>query len=327
MKMTQTQDEELANQQYLQTALEAFTHDPSPKNLDILRQLSFNNFPNWHFPMMQDQARLNFYQKCFEGKLNGKVVLDVGAGGGLLSALAVQLGAKKIYAIERHPTLCTILKVIFAEQIKSGVFTLIEKDTQDLTQSDFKESPEVLIHEIFSIDGVGEGVLKTMDDLRAFPFWKDMELIPHHFQLWVELISWPEGVMKMPYKQVGSISFNLFSELARMIPEQLTHSRAQNEQWQSVSKSYKIFDHQLKESLRAKEFVSTIELSSDASPTHVRLWFECSDQYVKHQFSSNLKDSNNHWGNYCYPIPEEHFSGKLNVHFEISSNGFRIINF
>jgi hypothetical protein len=327
MKMTQTQDEELANQQNLQSALEEWTLNPSPKNLDTLRQLSFNNFPNWHFPMMQDQARLNFYHQCFEGKLNGKVVLDVGAGGGLLSALAIQLGAKKIYAIERHPTLCTILKVIFAEQIKTGVLILIEKDTKELTQNDFKESPEILIHEIFSIDGVGEGVLRTMNDLRVFSFWEDLELIPHHFQLWIELISWPEGVMAMPYKQIGPISFNLFSELARMIPEQLTHSRAKNELWKSISKPYNIFDHPLKESFKTNELVSTIELSSETTPTHIRLWFECFDQKKTNQFSSNLKVSSNHWGNYCYPIPEEYFSGKLNVHFEISSNGFRIINF
>ena len=325
--MTQYQDEEMANQETLRLILEEYIQHPSPQVLDKLRQLDFTNFPNWHFPMMQDRPRLDFYQKSFEGKLNGKVVLDVGAGGGLLSALALQQGAKKVYAIERHPTLCTILKVIFAQQIKAGVFVIIEKDTEELTLEDFSENPQVLIHEIFSIDGVGEGVLRAMDDLKKFHFWKDIQLIPHHFKLWLELISWPEGVMEMPYKQIGEISFNLFGELARIIPEQLTSSRAKNERWKSISKPYKIFDHSLSESLKNKQVDSSITMSSEERPTHIRLWFECSDREEKNKFSSDLTETSNHWGNYCYPIPERHISNNLNVHFEISSNGFRILNF
>jgi protein arginine N-methyltransferase 6 len=197
--MTQFKDEEVAHQEILQLVLEKYIQDPTPKTLNKLRQLHFNNFPNWHFPMMQDQSRLDFYQKSFEGKVEGKVILDVGAGGGLLSALALHLGARKVYAIERHPTLCTILKVIFAEQIKTGQLTIIEKDTKELTVGDFPEDPQVLIHEIFSIDGVGEGVLRAMDDLRRFHFWKDIQLLPHPLQLWMELISLSEGIMVMSY--------------------------------------------------------------------------------------------------------------------------------
>eukprot|EP00350_Pseudokeronopsis_sp_OXSARD2_P006754 CAMPEP_0170566224 /NCGR_PEP_ID=MMETSP0211-20121228/79699_1 /TAXON_ID=311385 /ORGANISM="Pseudokeronopsis sp., Strain OXSARD2" /LENGTH=62 /DNA_ID=CAMNT_0010887329 /DNA_START=107 /DNA_END=295 /DNA_ORIENTATION=- len=53
--------------------------------------------------MLMDQIRTTTYQKAIlNNKLDfqGKVVMDVGAGTGILSIFAAQAGAKKVYAIE-----------------------------------------------------------------------------------------------------------------------------------------------------------------------------------------------------------------------------------
>lgn len=53
--------------------------------------------------MMQDYVRTSTYQRAFlvnEVDFKDKVVLDVGAGSGILSFFAVQAGAKKVYAVE-----------------------------------------------------------------------------------------------------------------------------------------------------------------------------------------------------------------------------------
>ena len=53
--------------------------------------------------MMQDFIRTATYQKAILANLrdfNDKVVLDVGAGSGILSFFAVQAGAKRVYAVE-----------------------------------------------------------------------------------------------------------------------------------------------------------------------------------------------------------------------------------
>lgn len=54
--------------------------------------------------MLQDYIRTSTYQKAIlaNSKLDfmGKVVLDVGAGSGILSFFAVQAGAKRVYAVE-----------------------------------------------------------------------------------------------------------------------------------------------------------------------------------------------------------------------------------
>lgn len=53
--------------------------------------------------MMQDYIRTSTYQRAILGNLSDfkdKIVLDVGAGSGILSFFAVQAGAKKVYAVE-----------------------------------------------------------------------------------------------------------------------------------------------------------------------------------------------------------------------------------
>ena len=65
--------------------------------------------------MMQDYIRTSTYQRamldnCID--FADKVVLDVGAGSGILSFFAVQAGARKVYAIEassmaKHCEVCS----------------------------------------------------------------------------------------------------------------------------------------------------------------------------------------------------------------------------
>lgn len=53
--------------------------------------------------MLQDYIRTSTYQKAVlinNIDFQDKVVLDVGAGSGILSFFSVQAGAKKVYAVE-----------------------------------------------------------------------------------------------------------------------------------------------------------------------------------------------------------------------------------
>ncbi len=50
--------------------------------------------------MMMDQRRVEAYKKALESQCKDKVVVDVGAGTGVLSIFAAEFGAKKVIAIE-----------------------------------------------------------------------------------------------------------------------------------------------------------------------------------------------------------------------------------
>ena len=56
-----------------------------------------------HEEMLKDEVRTKSYMKAIDSNrhlFQGKVVLDVGAGLGILSMFAARAGAKKVYAVE-----------------------------------------------------------------------------------------------------------------------------------------------------------------------------------------------------------------------------------
>ena len=53
--------------------------------------------------MLMDEVRTNHYRQAILGNpvdFQGKIVMDVGAGSGILSLFAAQAGAAKVYAVE-----------------------------------------------------------------------------------------------------------------------------------------------------------------------------------------------------------------------------------
>ena len=102
--------------------------------------------------MINDQDRNQFYQSAL-GDVTGKTVLDIGAGTGLLSVLAVQQGAKKVYSFERDTGNYAIAKE-FIQQ--SGLSDRIELVCADLLNVDCISWPhdviDVTITETFAND-------------------------------------------------------------------------------------------------------------------------------------------------------------------------------
>ena len=50
--------------------------------------------------MIADRVRTDAYRQAIESSVKGLVVIDVGAGTGILSIFAAEAGAKHVYAIE-----------------------------------------------------------------------------------------------------------------------------------------------------------------------------------------------------------------------------------
>ncbi|CAE7259435.1 prmt6, partial [Symbiodinium natans] len=73
--------------------------------------------PEMHLSMLRDSRRHQFYDQCLAkhvSELRGKVVIDVGAGTGILSALAVRGGAAQVHAVEALPELCKLIPKVLA---------------------------------------------------------------------------------------------------------------------------------------------------------------------------------------------------------------------
>merc|ERR1712037_922884 len=70
--------------------------------------------------MMQDFVRTSTYQKAILDNptdFAGKVVMDVGAGSGILSFFAQQAGAKRVYAVEASSIAVHATKLVAANKV------------------------------------------------------------------------------------------------------------------------------------------------------------------------------------------------------------------
>ncbi|XP_072027007.1 protein arginine N-methyltransferase 6-like [Amphiura filiformis] len=88
-----------------------------------------------HEDMIRDTVRTNTYRMAILKSVNriaGKVVLDVGAGTGILSCFCAQAGAKKVYAIEASQMAEQAKKVVEANGLSNKI-TVIHGKVEEVT--------------------------------------------------------------------------------------------------------------------------------------------------------------------------------------------------
>jgi len=96
--------------------------------------------------MLADEIRMNgYYNSIFKNKkqFEGKIVLDVGTGSGILSIWAAQAGASKVYAVEATDVVVHARKLIQAHNF-DNVITVIQSKMEDVV---LPEKVDIIISE------------------------------------------------------------------------------------------------------------------------------------------------------------------------------------
>ena len=137
---------------------------------------------NYHLSMLLDEARMDSYRRAIHASVKpGDVVLDIGCGTGVLSFMACEAGAKKVYAIESGPILEAARELAsdngFAERIE-----FIEVWSKDV---DIPEPADVLITETIGSAGLDEGIIAWIADAKQRFLRPGAVLIPERLRLWV----------------------------------------------------------------------------------------------------------------------------------------------
>ena len=132
---------------------------PSVGEYDVYDELLY-------YAMTHDELRNQAYRSAINASVAGKVVLDIGTGADIiLSALCVEAGAERIYAIELREDAWRRAGDLIQKLGLEEKITLIHGESTNVR---LPEKVDVCVSEILGTIGSSEGVIKILNDARRF---------------------------------------------------------------------------------------------------------------------------------------------------------------
>ncbi len=139
--------------------------------------------PDVHRLLVNDQIRTRTFRDSIAATVsNGDVVLDVGAGSGILSLFAAQAGARRVYALERAAGAAAIARQVVAANGLTGVIDVIEADAD---AARLPEPVDVIVSEWLGCYGVDENMLAPVLTARDRWLKPGGRMIPSAVSAWL----------------------------------------------------------------------------------------------------------------------------------------------
>ena len=138
-----------------------------------------------HRTMIRDRIRTDAFRRAIQSQVRpGDIVLDVGAGSGILSVFAARAGAARVYAVEQ-----TSIAVLAQElAAANGVADVLQVIQDDVTQIELPERVDVIVSEWLGGFGIDEGMLAPVVTARDRWLKPGGLMIPDSVTAWVALV-------------------------------------------------------------------------------------------------------------------------------------------
>ncbi|MDH3583111.1 MAG: methyltransferase domain-containing protein [Phycisphaerae bacterium] len=144
-------------------------------------ELNYGNLQG-HESMLHDSVRCEAFQKAIADAVTpGCVVLDVGAGTGILSLFAAQAGARTVYAVERTP-IAELAQRIVTENGFGDTIRVLQNDIESLQ---LPEKVDVIVSEWLGGYGVDENLLPVVVSARDRWLKPGGRMIPDTVTSWL----------------------------------------------------------------------------------------------------------------------------------------------
>jgi protein arginine N-methyltransferase 1 len=138
-----------------------------------------------HRTMLRDRVRTEAFRRAINVVVRpGDIVLDVGAGSGILSLFAARAGAARVYAVERTP-IAALAEQLAAANGVAETITVIHGDVMDV---DLPERVDVIVSEWLGGFGIDEGMLAPVIAARERWLKPGGVMIPHSVTAWAALV-------------------------------------------------------------------------------------------------------------------------------------------
>ncbi len=144
---------------------------------------------DYHRSLIADTARCEAFYSAIQAVVKpGDVVVDIGAGAGLLSLFACHAGASRVYAIEQG-AIGDVAERLFEVNGYSDRIQLMRGRS---TNIDLPERVDVAVSETLWNFGLGEGIMIALADARARFLKPNGRLIPENLALRLAPVEDPE---------------------------------------------------------------------------------------------------------------------------------------
>jgi len=192
--------------------------DPPAKEGDLAYVESYGNM-GVHSLMLRDRPRCEWYRAQIEracARIKGAVVLDVGAGTGLLSLFAARAGAKKVYAVESNERVARLARKIIAD---NGFEEVVEVISSRIEEISLAEQVDIIVSEWMGFYLLHESMLDSVLIARDRFLKPAGVLIPAHATLLAVPVATPAlwmekvGFLACPDATYG-LNYTSASELA-----------------------------------------------------------------------------------------------------------------
>jgi predicted RNA methylase len=138
-----------------------------------------------HRTMIGDRVRTEAFRRAINAVVRtGDIVLDVGAGSGILSVFAARAGAARVYAVERTAIAVLAEQLAAANEVAETV-TVIQGDVMDI---ELPERVDVIVSEWLGGFGIDEGMLAPVIAARERWLKPGGVMIPHSVTAWTALV-------------------------------------------------------------------------------------------------------------------------------------------
>ncbi|TFY99422.1 tetratricopeptide repeat protein [Ramlibacter henchirensis] len=147
--------------------------------------------PIWHVPMMNEQERNGAFHAALQSAVSSQdTVLEIGTGSGLLAMMAARLGAKKVFTCEAVPLVADTATRIVERNGYADRVTVLAKPSQAVQLGqDLPGKADVLVHEIFSSELLGENVLSAIEDAKVRLLKPGGKILPAAASIMVALVT------------------------------------------------------------------------------------------------------------------------------------------
>lgn len=174
--------------------------------------------PRWHFPMLNDVDRNRAFGEALRQEVSSMLpkplVIDIGAGSGILGMLAARYGAAVI-SCEVVPAIAQVAEEIIVANGLQKLIQIVPAPSVYLEVGrDIPRKADLIITEIFDCGLLGEGILPTVKHARKYLLRTGGRMIPRAGRVFAALLE-SEQIHRLNYVSTAcGLDVSLFNRFS-----------------------------------------------------------------------------------------------------------------